>query len=196
VMVSSAEIGAFRLEIDRYDAATFEALYANETALALIMQQKEELLMQAYVLPDGRHVFKSEDGVRVFDEHGIELGADDIDPELIGNERPSWETYERVFNEELFLRQERQELLDYQAQLDEARERLDAGDMTHEEFDALRDELTTAMPDAVRAQILELANEQEPAPDASAPASNLFDISDDMRPTATASAMPAPGVPA
>lgn len=194
IIVSDAEITAFRLEIDRYDTATIEALYANETALALIMQQKEELLMRAYMLPDGRRIFKSEDGVRVFDEHGMELGSDDIDPDLIGKAHPTWESYERVINEETRLRLERQELLDYQAKLDEARERVDAGDMTREEFDELRDDLTSTMPDAVRAHIPELANEQQPVNDMAARQPIALDLSDDMRPTAMASALSAPGL--
>lgn len=193
-IVSEAELSTFRLEIDRYDTATIEALYANETALALILQQKEELFMQAHVLADGRRVFKSEDGVRVFDEFGEELDASTIDPDEIDNARPYWEAYEPKLAEELRLIEERQELLDYQTQLDEARERLDAGDLTQDEFEALRDDLTTAMPDAVRAHIPELAAEQDPVNDMAERQPIALDLSDDMRPTAMAPAMSAPGL--
>lgn len=194
IIVSEAEVSAFRLEIDRYDAATIEALNANEMALALVMQQKEELLMRAYVLPDGRRVFKSEDGIRVFDEHGIELGSDDIDPDLIGKAHPTWENYKPVRIEELRLLQERQELLDYQVKLDEARERLDAGDITREDFEALRDDLTGTMPDAVRAHLPELAAEPDAANGMAARQPIALDLTDDMRPTSMASAMSAPGL--
>ena len=129
VIVSSAEINAFRLEIDSYQTATIEGLYANETALALIRAQKEELLMRAHVLSDGRRVFKSEDGIRVLDEFGEELDGSIIDPDEIDNSRPYWEIYEPIFDEESRWVQERAELLDYQTKLDDAQERLDAGEI-------------------------------------------------------------------
>lgn len=159
-MVLASEVAQFRIEIGQYDAATIAALQQNETALELILKQQEALLGQAYVLPDGRRVFKSVDGIQVFDEHGKELDASTIDPNLIEDFRPKWETYKPVLDEKMRLLEERRELLDYQTKLDEARERLDAGDMSREEFDALRDELTATMPEAVRAQIPELADEQ------------------------------------
>jgi len=194
LIVSEAEIRALYLETDRYDTATIEALYANETALVLIMRQKEDLLLRAYVLPDGRRIFKSEDDTRVFDEHGTELSSDDIDPDLIGKAHPTWEDYDPVFREESRLLQEREGLLAYQAKLDEARERLDAGDITREDFEALRDDLTSTMPDAVRMHIPELAAEQDAANDLAARQPVVLDLSDDMRPTSIASALSAPGL--
>lgn len=194
LIVSEAEIRALHLEADRYDTATIEALYANETALVLIMQQKEDLLLRAYVLPDGRRIFKSADDIRVFDEHGTELSSDDIDPDLIGKAHPTWEEYSPVLSEESRLIQEREGLLEYQAKLDEARERLDTGNMTREEFDALRDDLKSTMPDAVRAHIPELANEQDAVNDLASRQPVVLDLSDDMRPTSVASALSAPGL--
>ena len=46
---------------------------------------------QAYLLPDGRRVFKTEDGSRVFDEHSIEVT--DFDPETIEDWRPRREAF-------------------------------------------------------------------------------------------------------
>lgn len=191
LIISEAEIVAFRLEIDRYDTATIEALYANETALALIMQQKDDLLMRAYVLPDGRRVFKSEDGVRVFDEHGDQLAEDDIDPDLIGRAHPTWERYHPILHEEDRLIREREALLAYQGKLDEARDRLDAGDMTREEFDTMRDDLAATMPKAVRSYIPELASAQNVDSAMATRQPEMSDLIDEMRPTPT---MPAPGL--
>lgn len=70
---------------------------------------------------------------------------------------------------------------------DEARERLDAGELTREEHDRLRDELAEQMPDAVRAQIPELVDEK---PEASVPAQKTaLVIEDDMTPTYTPSGL-------
>lgn len=182
LIVTEREIREFRFAITRYDAVTVEALLENETALELILKQKEEMLARAYVLPDGRRVFKSEDGIRVFDEHGIELDASDVDPDLIGARHPSWEAYRPILEESMRLAEERRALLAYQAKLDEARERLDAGDLTREEFDRLRGDMVTDMPEAVRNRIPELAGEQQPEAGQSAQTAVDLDLSDDMIP--------------
>lgn len=192
VVVSASEIAQFRSELDRYDAATIAALQENEVELAQIRERMEELLGQAYVLPDGRRVFKTEDGLRVFDEHGIELDASTIDPDLIGDDHPHWETYRSYFDRAQELISERDEILRYQQELDEARERLDAGDMTQDEFDQMREQLVAEMPDAVRSQIPELASQALETGHDTPSAHNeaTFVVDDDMVPTASKSFAP------
>lgn len=195
LLVSEAEMSEFRIELDRYDAATIEALYANEVALELIMKKKEELLGRAFVLPDGRRVFKSEDGIRIFDEDGAELDHSEIDPALIGPEHPSWEAYKPILDESIRLEEERRALLEFQQKLDAARERLDAGDLTQDEFDSLRNDLKADMPEAVRSQIPDPADEQ-PQPGAIAPATTQEEglvIDDDMVPASSAPKALIPG---
>lgn len=194
-VVSVAEMEEFHIDLDCYDAATIAALQENEIALDLILKQKEEFLVRAFVLPDGRRVFKSEDGIRVFDEFGAELDPADIDPNFIEDQRPKWETYKPILEESIRLIHERRALLDYQEKLDAARERLDAGDMTREEFDKLREELKADMPKAVREQIPELADEQQPEPEAADAHENIdLDITEDMAPTSSTPKLPMPGV--
>lgn len=79
-IVSASEIAEFEVDLDRYDTATVAALQENEVQLAQVRERMDALLGQAYVLPDGRRVFKTEDGLRVFDESGKELDASTIDP--------------------------------------------------------------------------------------------------------------------
>lgn len=185
LVITESEVNAFRVELDQYDAAAIEALHENEAALIRVLARKEELLAKAYVLPDGRRVFKSEDGIRVFDEHGMELDVSSIDPDLIDETHPLWETYKPILEESIRLEEQRRALLDYQARLDEARERLDAGDLTREEFDRLREELTAEMPDAVKAHVAGLENEpSEPKPsDPVAGQDTDLVIEDDMVPS-------------
>jgi len=183
LIVTEAEVRRLRLELDRYDAATIEALYQNEAELALVREKLHRMLAEAHVLPDGRRVFKTEDGTRVFDEHGEEVDAETIYPDEIGDDKPTWESYKLLKEERDALERQRQELLAYQEKLDAARERLDAGDMTREEYERLREELTGQMPDAVRARIPELADE---TPEAPAPAQETaLTFEDDMVPTYT-----------
>ncbi len=86
VMATDTELADFNVTLDAYDAATVDALMENEEHLKAVRQELKILLDQAYVLPDGRRVFKTEDGTRVFDEQGVEVK--DIDPDAIEDWRP------------------------------------------------------------------------------------------------------------
>ena len=193
VAISETEIREFRFELDLYDTATIAALQQNEIELAHARENLDQIFAEAYVLPDGRRVFKTEDGLRVFDEHGQELTDDVIDAELIDNRRPHWETAKYAIDHFDALTAERAQLLGYQDKLDDARECLDAGDLTREEFDELRDTLKADMPDTVRAQIPGMESEQKPQVSADAdPLAAELDIRDDMVPSALASRAAAP----
>ena len=189
VMVSQAQVRELRLQIDRYDTATVNALYENEQALLNARKRLDEILSDAYVLPDGRRVFKTEDGMQVFDENGNEVDPSVVEPDQIEDWRPRWEAYDDASEEVERLEQERSDLVGYQDRLDAARERLEAGDMTQDEYDRLQQELTDAMPEAVRRQIPELAN-ADPEPQF---ADLDLDITDDMVPTSSGGSAPAPG---
>ena len=189
VVISEAQAREFRFEIDRYDTATVNALYENEKALEQIQTQLDEMLAQAYVLPDGRRVFKTEDGLRVFDEHGKEVSNEFIDPNEIADHLPRWERFQLGLERRDALIDERADLTGYQDKLDDARERLDAGEMTQDEYDQLRKDLVDDMPAAVRRQIPELAGEENEA--ALQAAANLdLGITDDMVATTAAPHVP------
>lgn len=153
VLASSEQVADFKLQLDDYDAKTVEALIENEEALKLVREKMETMLGEAEVLPDGRRVFKTKDGQRVFDENGQEVSPDVIDPAAIDNKKPKWEAFKAEKDEEVRLESERGQLLEYQDKLDNARERLDNGEITTKELDALKGDLEKSMPDAVRAKI-------------------------------------------
>jgi hypothetical protein len=192
VAISETEIREFRFELDQYDTATIAALQQNESELSLSRERLETLFGKAYVLPDGRRAFKTEDG-QVFDEFGNEVPEDVILASEIEDFRPRWEEVQPQIAHHNKLLQQRTELLGYQDKLDDARERLDAGDLTRDEFDELRDTLKAEMPDAVRAQIPGMESEQKPQVSADAdPLAAELDITDDMVPSALASRAVAP----
>lgn len=151
VLASSADIEAFKVELNTYDAATIEALIENEEALKKVREDLKIMLDKAYVLPDGRRVFKTEDGTRVFDEHGTEIK--DVDPQTIGDERPRWERFLSAKEDEQRLTDERAGLHEYQGRIDAARDRLDDMDLTQEELDELRKDLSENMPATVRVRL-------------------------------------------
>jgi hypothetical protein len=90
VLATETDIDTFRVKLDAYDAANTAALMENDRLRDIAQAKVDDLLNDAFVLPDGRRAFKTKDG-RVFDEHGLQLGADDIDPDLIEGWRPGYE---------------------------------------------------------------------------------------------------------
>lgn len=188
-VITTAEASVFRSDLDRLDTATVAALHDNLERQSYAREQLDDMLDKAYVLPDGRRVFKTEDGMRVFDEFGNEVGPEIIDPDMIEDGAPRWEGYDAKKKVLKSLEREQAEILAYQAKLDEARERLDSGKMTREEHDRFREELKAEMPDAVRQQIPELADDPKAAPAAPAAKAAELDFSGDVapsRPTANA----------
>lgn len=165
-----AKLEAVRVQLDKYDTHTVEALMENREALDRVRERLDSMLGKAHVLPDGRRVFKTMDGQSVYDENGLPLTRDLIDPALIDDRKPKWEVYRDDKQEWKKLNEERQGLLDYQARLDEARERLDGGDITEAELSNMQRDLREAMPDAVRRKAGLDAQEPDAAgPSASAP---------------------------
>lgn len=155
LMATEAEFTDFYAELDAYDTATVEALMENEERLKAVREELKILLDQAYVLPDGRRVFKTEDGTRVFDEHGAELK--NIDPDAIEDWRPYWEKYQNPFEREADLAKQREDILEFQKLTDEVRaEAKDAeenGGISRERLDELRKKLADDAPEAVKAKL-------------------------------------------
>lgn len=180
-VISSAEAQEFRIELDSYDTATIEALQENEIRLAHAQAERDEIFAEAHVLPDGRRVFKTKDGLKVFDQNGEELADDIIHADEIKDAKPRWEDAKSAIDRLDAVTRERTEILEYQSKLDEARDQLDEGDMTRKEFDELRNHLKDEMPDAVRQHVAGmepvLGQSRDAAP--SVPGEDL-DIPDDM----------------
>ena len=153
VLASSDDIASFEAKLDHYDEATTKALMENEIELKAVRERINKMMLEAHVLPDGRRVFKTEDGTRVFDENGTEIKADQIDPAEIDDGKPTWEVYNAAREEKLQLERERTQLHEYQDKLDSARERLDDPKLSKDELEALDKELGEAMPDRVKADL-------------------------------------------
>ncbi|MEP5730830.1 MAG: hypothetical protein ABJL67_15840 [Sulfitobacter sp.] len=147
---SEVQIAEFKVKLDTYDKATVEALMKNQELLDEVQARLEDLRDRAYVLEDGRRVFRTEDGAQVFDEYGTEVGQDEIDPIMIGDDRPSWEAFSEGLEQEAALTAERTQILEFQDEVDAARERVDGGEISEAELAELDAELLEMMPDAVR----------------------------------------------
>lgn len=154
VMASHGDLAQFGERLFQHDHAVVEALMENAEKLDQSREKVDGLLGQAHVLNDGRRVFKTEDGLQVFDEHGSAVAGDVVAPDEIADSRPRWETYQSAKAGYDALVAERQELLTYQERLDEVRARLDRGNVTEAElagFEALLDEAPAAVQEKVAA---------------------------------------------
>lgn len=152
-VVGPAEMQRIAERLAEHQEAVIEALQDNRDELDTSEERLEDLLGQAHVLEDGRRVFKTEDGLRVFDESGVELSPATVDARDIEEWRPRAETYLDELDDNVALRQQQQELLDYQSRLDAARTWIDEGsNLTQDEYDDLSDLLDNA-PMAVRTRL-------------------------------------------
>lgn len=182
VLATDVEIAAFEAELDIYEEATVKALMENERKLDEVTKDIEQMLDDAQVLPDGRRVFKTKDGLRVFDEHGIELSPSEIDPDDIADWHTRWEPYQSKVEEYDALVQEREEILEFQAEVDEVRDEVAKGNVTKDKLEEFGDRLAARAPKAVQEQRPDYVEPETPnvkgafglaattAPDPSSPA--------------------------
>lgn len=161
ILATEIEVHEFQARLDTYDEATVKALMDNQAALDLLQLQITEMLSSAHVMEDGTRVFKSEDGTWAVDEHGQRLDNETHDIDAIPQTKVTAEEYLDVHEQKKQLMQERQELLDYQEKLDNARERSNADDFTKDELDELGEELEADMPTAVKRQLPDYKPSQE-----------------------------------
>lgn len=151
--MAATERAAFLTRLETYDTAVVEALMDNESALERVRKEREKMLSGAYTLPNGRKVFKSEDGVHVFDQDGRPVSADRVVPDAIPDGLPRWEGYKAGLDAEHKLIHERHELLDYQKKVDAARDKVDKGATSRDDLDGIDADLKRAMPEAVRQKL-------------------------------------------
>ena len=153
VEATTAQIAAFDETLDGYDTATVRALMDNQTALDDVRLRRERMEAFAARLPDGRMVFKTEDGKRVFDQHGVQLSQDVVHPDAVPAAAPRWEALGKLRQAEHALLQDREELHAFQHRLDETREAAGKGHVSAEALAKMDADLRKAMPDSVRAQL-------------------------------------------
>ncbi|MEO0384564.1 MAG: hypothetical protein AAF234_13535 [Pseudomonadota bacterium] len=149
--ITAVQAETFRVELETYQTATIEALELNREALDQARQRLAETLAQAFILEDGRRVFKTEDGQRVIDEFGEDVSPEIIAPEHIPDHHPTAETFFEQLGHVRALEQEQTDLLEFQSELDDLDALLDGGDMTVRELDEAREHLRQNAPEAVRA---------------------------------------------
>jgi len=153
-----------RIKLNSYDEATVIALMENQELMDAVNARIDALLAQAYVMDDGRRVFRTEDGEQVFDEFGGEVSAEELNPDLIDPSYPTWEAFSAEVDQRQELTQQRTEILEFQEKVDAAHGQIAAGDLSESDLDALDADLLDAMPLTVRDHVAGLESDT-PAPD-------------------------------
>ena len=118
-----AKLDNYDAKLDVYDEAVTRALIEQLERMDILKAAHSEILDNAYVLENGRRVFKSEDGTFVVDEFGANVEKDIVDPETI----PEGFSSADVLLKSLFNLDEVQSEIDTlhqaQSEIDVARER-------------------------------------------------------------------------
>ena len=169
VLASDTQVAEFSIKLDRTDAATVEALMQNEREMLVLQERIDKRLAQAEVLPDGRRVFKTEDGTRVFDEFGAEVSSEIISADEIPDHKDRFEPYWKDHLDFEGLALEREKLIEFQDALantrtrfDEARTKTGADALTEDALADLEAEIEAATPERVR----KLLDHDDVAPEA------------------------------
>jgi len=153
VMATQTQIKSFEVKLDSYDAATVAALMENQELIDAVQDRIVSMLARAYVMQDGRRVFKTEDGAQVFDEFGVEVPPEELDPDLIDDSRPTYEEYAADVEALAVLEAERTQILEFQEQVDAAREDIADGEISEADLEDLDADLLDAMPSTVRSHV-------------------------------------------
>ena len=153
VLADPLETQAYKAELDEYDALTVEAIMENREVLDRLYAEREAMLERAYILEDGTRVFKSEDGLRVYNQDGELLPSSTVNPEQIGDKYQKAEPFFDNLKSINKHQQIEKNLLEFQEHLDEDRELADSGKMTKDELAERREERLKEMPIEVRRKL-------------------------------------------
>ena len=128
-IVSAKCIAAFEVKLATHDTATVEALIANDALMDAVNAQMKQMLSQAHVTPDSRRVFRTQDGLQVFDERGAKITGE-ITPNEIADNRPRWQEYSALKTEQATGMGECKAIHEYHAKLVYPRESLAEGEIS------------------------------------------------------------------
>ncbi|MEP1572793.1 hypothetical protein [Roseibium album] len=149
-LATEIQIREFEKRLSSYDAATVAALMENEERMDAVKLQLQEMLDRAFVMEDGRRVFRTENGEQVFDEVGVEVLPEELEFDLIPPDAPTWEERKALLDVQQKLESERKELIEFQEKLDAVRDTLNSDEVSAKKLDDLNAELLDALPKSVQ----------------------------------------------
>lgn len=150
IEATAESLAQFEEQLTHYEKLTVEQITALQDKLVQLAEVRAELFENAHMLPDGRRVFKTEDGQSVFDEYGVQLSREEIDPALISDEKTRWEAILRIDATIAQTQQQLDEVFEFQDELDGMRDRYNEGDLTAGELEDLEQRLERSVPTSIR----------------------------------------------
>lgn len=156
IEATAEAITLFENDLSKYEALTVEEIMRLQGHLDALLAEREALLANTHVLPDGRRVFKTLDGQRVFDEHGIEVGQDIIHPDMIGDDKTRHETFLQNGSAIERTRRSLDAMHEFKDELDGIRDELGNKQITDEKLEELREQLESAAPVEIRLRKIEM----------------------------------------
>lgn len=153
IIATEQQIRDFETKLDRYDETTVAALMENQKQLDAVNARIEDMLSRAYVMEDGRRVFKTRDGTKVFDEHDQFVSRDELDYDLIGPDLPIAEDFKQEKFSRKHFEARKEKLLEFQEEVDNAREEVSKNGTTQDNLEELEADLMKDVPEEVMAQM-------------------------------------------
>lgn len=144
-------------QFDTDQRASRLAVSEIDKRLVQLAREQAEAIERAVKLDDGRAIFLSEDGQSIYTEDGERL-SDEVAAELLegrGEELragPSWEGFAAFSREREELLKERAEIIEWEQRREELRARVEGGELSQDELEALEREYEESVPDRVQAQ--------------------------------------------
>ena len=111
-----------------------------------LTDERKRIHVEAHRLADGRRVFETEDGERVYDEHGNKA-TDEIHPEEIPDHLEKWESLQKPDKALANAERRFDEALKHQRVLDGARSRHNEGGLKNQDINELEQMIELSKPE-------------------------------------------------
>ncbi len=155
LMATDDAIAQFRNKLDEYQETVMQRILDLQNKRDQLLTERSALLAGAHVLPDGRRVFRSEDGLTVFDENRNTVSPDLITPSEISDEDTSRKEF--LANADKFdaIDKELDEAVTVLEHIDDMQDRLDEGKITASQLDDLKTRLDGLMTESFKQKDIE-----------------------------------------
>ncbi|GAA6210958.1 hypothetical protein NBRC116602_06980 [Hyphomicrobiales bacterium 4NK60-0047b] len=150
VLASQDDIQSFQNILDEYESKATERILDLQNQLDQQLIKQQEMLNNAYVLPDGRRVFKYKNTDKIIDEFGKKVSSDVIDTDFIPDHHPDGETYQSTFDNISKTREQRKEAIEFRDRVNEMQDEIDQGKVSEDRLNDLKSEFDDIMPDSLR----------------------------------------------
>ena len=169
VLANQADLQSFQNMLDDYETKATQRILELQNQLDQQLSKQREMLENAYVLPDGRRVFKYKDENKVIDEFGKNVSSDVIDANKIPDHHPHGEAYKANIDNIAQTRKDTKETIKFRDRVNEMQEELEQGKVSKDRLEDLKSEFDDIIPDSLRPE----KHVHLEAPEIKAPASDV-----------------------